>query len=65
MLKLCTCVKIKKKIDYFREDVGVELVLMSFLKAVMLFMLKRRLALFAQEIGDFPPLNSNEITSVE
>lgn len=47
------------------EDVGVELLLMSFLKAVMLLMLKRRLALFAQKIGDFPPLNSNEITSVE
>lgn len=57
----------KKKIDYFREDVGVELLLMSFLKAVMLLMLKRRLALFAhtKKIGDFPPLNSNEITSVE
>lgn len=55
----------KNQIDYFREDVGVELLLMSFLKAVMLLMLKRRLALFAQKIGDFPPLNSNEITSVE
>lgn len=58
--------KKQKKIDYFREDVGVEVLLMSFLKAVMLLMLKRRLALFAQKkIGDFPPLNSNKITSVE